>query len=282
MEANKPTKKYDPVLTCCPICGSENIRLFLVDFRSNSIYRCEDCTFQFMNPQYSNQYLDEYYSSYTPSDGTEGSHHVFSFYLDIIEKFSSGKRRALDFGCGDGQFVESCKQRKWNIYGYDVDCESTARVSARTGVPIACGDFDSIDWPEKFDLITMNQVLEHVKDPKKQVSSLLQNLEVGGLLFIAVPNIRSLSSTIKTFLERRKWRKKRVGAHYASDHHLLYFSPKTLRVLLNNFDLEILYTRNGHKGLDKYSAVNRFIKKYFTEYLYRNSMYIVLARRTGN
>lgn len=271
--------KYDPELKNCPLCGSEKIHLYIVDFRSNRIFICGACSFQFMNPQYSDQYLIEYYSNYFSGGGSEKASKVFSFYLEIIEKYHGGTGRALDYGCGDGQFIESAARRGWDTYGYDVDCKTTNRVAEKTGVPVACGEFESINWPGKFDMISLNQVLEHVKDPKHHIASLLKLLKTNGLLFIAVPNIRSFSSTVKTWLELNKLRRKRIGAHYASDHHLLYFSPKTLQNFLKSFGLEIVYTRNGHKGLDKYSPLSRFIKKYITEYLFRNSVFIVVARK---
>ena len=276
---NNISPKYDPPLSSCPICGSNRIKLYHSDFRRNRIFRCEECTFQFMNPQYSNAYLDEYYSIYIPSEGTEKCSHVFSFYLKTIERFSKNKGAALDYGCGDGQFIESYKQRGWEIFGFDLDCDSTKRVGKRTGSRVECGNFNKINWPGKFDLISMNQVLEHVKDPRQLISDLTKHLNDEGLLFITVPNIRSTSSTVKTFLERHNLRKRRVGAHYATDHHLLYFSPKTLKNLLRNFGYEIIYSRNGHKGLDKYSSLNRFIKKYITEHLFRNSVYLVIAKK---
>ena len=179
---NNISPKYDPPLSSCPICGSNRIKLYHSDFRRNRIFRCEECTFQFMNPQYSNAYLDEYYSIYIPSEGTEKCSHVFSFYLKTIERFSKNKGAALDYGCGDGQFIESYKQRGWEIFGFDLDCDSTKRVGKRTGSRVECGNFNKINWPEKFDLISMNQVLEHVKDPRQLISDLTKHLNDEGLL----------------------------------------------------------------------------------------------------
>ena len=54
------------------------------------------------------------------------------------------------------------------------------------------GYFETFDTSEKFDCISMGFVLEHVEDPVLVLTHFSRFLEVGGIIFIAVPNATSL------------------------------------------------------------------------------------------
>ena len=163
-------KDFDEVIDACIVCSSKKIKLSLIDYRQISISKCEDCGFQFMNPQYTDEYLTEYYSNYTSGDDFDYWHEALlyghDFYLSKIEKFINvGKM--LDVGCGGGYLLEAAINRGWAVRGFDVDDVATSMVSERIGVEIDSGDFFSTKLDEDYDLVTMHQVLEHVKDPNK-------------------------------------------------------------------------------------------------------------------
>ena len=275
--------QYDPVLANCPICGSARTKFYHSDFRGNRISLCEDCTFQFMNPQYSDGYLAEFYAGYYadhPQIEREPISHAHDFYLRKIEKHANRKGRLLDYGCGVGRVLNTARQRGWTVVGYDVDCETTRKVEKAYGFEIKCGPFEDVDWRgQRFDVVYLHHVLEHVKNPVRTVSMLRDLLDERGLLFVGVPNMRSLSSTVKTILERKGIRRRRVGAHYATDHHLLYFSKPSLRGLLEKCGFTVVYTRHGYKAKNGDPRLKKMIMKHFTDHLYPNSQIVMLARR---
>ena len=275
-------EKYNPKLSKCKLCESEDINFYHRDYLDNDIYICHDCGIQFLNPQYTDEHLDDYYSDYTSTLGKEWVEPLtygHGYYMSIIERYAK-PGDMLDFGSGNGILANTAKTRGWDVEGYDVDCESTQRVSKEMALPIYCGDFSTVQWKKnEYDLVTMHQVLEHLKDPKDMLEQLLSKLKKGGIIFVAVPNIGSFSARLKFFLERIGLRKKRIGRYYDTDHHLFYYKPKVLKKLLSDMGLEILYSTGCHKVGPGQSKIVRFIKKYTWEKLLLGSAFLVVAKK---
>jgi SAM-dependent methyltransferase len=238
-----------------------------------------------MNPQYSDAYLHDFYSNYTSDEWTEGRlesvSYLYSFYLSLVERYAAaGKGKMLDIGCGDGLLLQAGLDRGWQAEGYDVDKETVGRVEKRIGVPIQCGDFTGLDWQDdRYDLVTMHQVLEHLKEPLAYLKIIRNILKQGGVLFIASPDINSLSNRIKQKFERMGIKKKRVGSYYDSDHHIVYLSPEVLKPVLTSLGFKVVYTRNGHSVKAGQSRLKRFIRRNISEYLWRKSCFVMIAQK---
>jgi len=277
-------KKYDPELDHCPLCNSRKISEFHRDFRGNAIFKCESCNIQFMNPQYTNEYLEDYYKGYIDHDSDakeEPAAAAYKLYLNAFSKFCTTAGKMLDYGCGAGRFMDASIKAGWDVSGYDVDCDGTHRVEEKTGVKVWCGDPMEMvrNCNGKFDVVSMHQVLEHIKNPSEVMDNIVSMIKPDGYLMISVPNICSLSSRLKNFLERKGMRKNRLGAHYSTDHHLFYYCPETLRIFLASKGFRILWKRNGHKAEIGESNLSRFIKRNIIEHLYQNSTFIVVAKK---
>ena len=274
--------KFDEKLHNCMVCNSKNIKSYLLDFHDINIDKCKDCGFQFMNPQYSNDYLNEYYSQYSQDDDynywREATFYGHRFYLSLVEKhIQPGK--LLDIGCGNGHLLEAAKSRGWSISGYDVDEKSTRRVADRLNEKIYSGNFFTNDLGENYDLICMHQVLEHVKDPNAYLSKTYELLKDNGYLFIAVPNIKSLANRFKRLMERIGIRRKNIGKYYDTNHHLTYFEPNTLVKLLEKHNFSALYKRNCHSVRPKQSNLTRFIMRNITDHIFAKSAFLIIARK---
>jgi len=94
----------------------------------------------------------------------------------------------LDIGCGTGSFLEFLNNSDWNTSG--IEPSSVARnLAIEKGVNC----FSNVDELEnqKFDIITMWHVLEHVPDFNKQFDEFKNLLNEKGVVVIAVPNFES-------------------------------------------------------------------------------------------
>lgn len=106
--------------------------------------------------------------------------------------------RALDIGCGYGGFLNAFLDRGFEPYGIDVDgsLASLARQNLRDASfegNVHVGDCFSGDLNlGTFDLITMNDVLEHLPDPLASFTALAGLLNPGGVLAIYAPNGKSI------------------------------------------------------------------------------------------
>lgn len=238
-----------------------------------------------MNPQYSDTYLSRYYANptYKKSGRSDDWHEPLlyghDFYLSIIERFVH-PGRLLDIGCGNGYLLEAAMNRNWSVEGYDVDSGSTRSVSQRLGVKAYCGDFFSVRVEKNYDLVTMHQVLEHLKEPNKYLSRIRQLLRDDGCLFVAVPNIASLSNRMQSFWEQIGVRKNNICNYYDTYHHVLYFEPPTLKALLRNHGFEVLHQRNCHRVRPNQSKQKRFLMRNVTDHLYSQSAFLIIAQES--
>jgi len=272
----------------CPLCGSDRISFFHRDYRGISIFRCRTCHVQFMNPFYTDDHLREYYSHYT-DDGfkpgeEEAELYCHDYYLSLVERFSPGSPgRLLDVGTGAGLLLKAAQRRRWQAVGYDVDPSTVQKVGSKLNVEIRTGSFNAMAWPANhFDAAIMHHVLEHVKDPRSYLDTIRKTLRPGGILLIVIPNLASVSSSLKRWMEKARLRRKRVGAYYDTPHHLLYFSPASLRAFLRRSGFEVQLMRSGHQARPFQSRQARWLMRHVTERLPWKSTVLVLARKPSS
>ena len=58
-------QRFDKPIDYCHICGSRRIFQYHKDHNARTIFKCKNCKIQFLNPQYSDEYLSDFYSKYS-------------------------------------------------------------------------------------------------------------------------------------------------------------------------------------------------------------------------
>lgn len=91
----------------------------------------------------------------------------------------------LEFGCGDGRFLDRLRTFIPSTVGLDFNAEGIAAARARGHDAYLSWQ---ADWNGKFDAVVTLQTLEHVPDPGDAVQRLVQAVRPGGYLVVAVPN----------------------------------------------------------------------------------------------
>lgn len=95
----------------------------------------------------------------------------------------------MDFGCGEGAFLNVARQLGWRALGIDFDPVAVATAQAR-GFAVEQGGEECVaTHQEEFDYITISHVVEHVPDPKALLLAAFGALRPGGGLFIETPNL---------------------------------------------------------------------------------------------
>lgn len=244
-----PEHDFDPARTRCPMCDSPTIEAYLENLRGIAIDRCTTCRLRFMNPQYTQRTLDSYYSQYTSHDPghIEAAHRGprrerKRRNLDLLAEHLPGKAKFLSIGCGDGLELSLAKERGYAVEAYDVDPKAAAAVRQATGIDVKTGDLFRLDLQhDSYDCVFLDQVLEHPKEPARYLRLLHDLLRTGGILYLGVPNIASLSNAWKTLQDRLHLRNgDRRGKHFDTWHHLHYYSPACLRVTLPRYGFEVV------------------------------------------
>lgn len=132
--------------------------------------------------------------------------------------------RALDVGCGRGEWVRLLNARGWTARGIDAfrdfepDNIHFYRVSLEDYAP---------DQP--YDFITLIHCFEHFADPVSSLDRLQRLLKQGGRLLIVVPNFGGAWSRL-------------FGADWhmlRTDHHAFHYTPASLARLLENFGYRV-------------------------------------------
>ena len=233
------------VLTECPVCRHSDFKpLFTcedhtVSHETFQLTTCEHCGLVMTNPRPDDDQLEKYYQSdayishsnktFTITDRVYKVARAFTLnwkYKLIHRHAVTSPQSVLDFGCGTGSFLRTCKERGMNISGVEPS-EGARRLAVKaTGADIAAS-LDNIT--DRYDVITLWHVLEHVSDFNDTILQLKSKLAENGTIFIAVPNLNSLDA--KTY--KQHW------AGYDVPRHLWHFSIHTMGRILSQNQLRV-------------------------------------------
>jgi 2-polyprenyl-3-methyl-5-hydroxy-6-metoxy-1,4-benzoquinol methylase len=232
------------ILKKCPVCSTSSFEKlfdcedFSVSHETFSISACTHCGLKATNPRPDDALLSKYYETknYISHSGA-ATNIVDKIYLiarrltlkqklKLINRYQIPPGKLLDYGCGTGEFINTCKTGGWKVNG--VEPAKTARIKSEelNGIKI----FDSVDQvTDCYDIITMWHVLEHIPDLEHTLSTLSRSLSTKGTMFIAVPNYQSYDASVY----------KNYWAAYDVPRHLWHFDKSVMRKLLAKFSLQI-------------------------------------------
>ncbi|ASJ09324.1 ubiquinone biosynthesis protein UbiE [Thermococcus siculi] len=119
-------------------------------------------------------------------------------YVDRTEKrlvFSmlrSKSGRALDLGCGTGNYTLELKRRGFDVIGLDAS-EGMLEIARSKGLNCVRGDAYNLPFPDNsFDLVLSVTMFEFIHEPEKVVREIHRVLKPGGEVLIGTMNGRSL------------------------------------------------------------------------------------------
>ena len=130
----------------------------------------------------------------------------------------------LDVGCGDGWMLDlyrACDPDRIRTFGVDFE-PKVCEVAASFGHKVYCTRFEEYDKSQRFDIVNLSHVIEHVSDPVGVVKKAFEVLRPGGLLVLETPN----SDTVEAlWFQRGAW-----GAYHIP-RHWNFYNSKTIRRL---------------------------------------------------
>ena len=222
----------------CPVCASTQFRK---RFRKQDldIVRCLGCRAVYVNPRLCLDTLCKLYNGQSISNTQYYLRTLqldalgFAKRLELIEKHCQG-RNLLDIGCGPGTFLKVAAERNWNTIGIEVNASSVASCHA-AGLKAICGTFPHAELTGKrFDAIVLNDVIEHLTEPRQALETIREMLAPRGVLFMSTPDVGSMVSRLSGV----RW------LHLKPIEHLTYFDRRTLRRTLNETGFEIEFLRS--------------------------------------
>jgi len=138
----------------------------------------------------------------------------------------------LDVGCGVGLLVEAAHRHGIKAFGVDSSPFAIEYGRTKLGIEgLKSGFFQNVlSEDEKFDVIYLNHVIEHVPDPKELVADCAKFLTDGGWLIMETPDIDSSQS-----------RKAGKDWEYILPEHLYYFNLPSLSRLCEANSLSVQF-----------------------------------------
>ena len=230
----------------CPVCGaSAHTELFVKG--GYPIVRCDECTLVFSNPQVvEDVVLGEYREGgsndlwvdvLTSERQLAMDREKFDEILDELEPYR-GEGRLLDVGTSIGLFLRLALDRGWSGRGTEFGRRALAYARDELAVPVDDTPIETIDG--EHDVVTVLSVLEHVNRPREFLREVSRLLRPGGATYLIVPNVDSLATRV---LHER-------AATFDGRNHLLYFSPRTLRDVLDREGFDVVRMRTRVSSLD--------------------------------
>lgn len=172
----------------CKICDSYNTYQI---YEGLNIIRCSDCLNSF-RINYPDKIIENYKMKIPmPNffDNTLRNRHHYNFIRKNLELNNINK--VLEIGSGSGSFIRFIKNKNKNMIITIIEPGSAfiPKLKKIKDVEIYNDFVENINLSDKFDLIILSHVLEHVKNPVNLINYLYNNLlKEGGYLYIDIPN----------------------------------------------------------------------------------------------
>ncbi|MEX2113602.1 MAG: class I SAM-dependent methyltransferase [Pirellulales bacterium] len=97
----------------------------------------------------------------------------------------------LDVGCATGEFLKLARDR-FDCHGVEINAD-TAQIARQNGFPVTTGTLVDMPGKERFDVITMLQVIEHLVEPTQPLADVRRLLKPSGVFYLNTPCIDSAS-----------------------------------------------------------------------------------------
>ena len=226
----------------CPLCGSKHLeRSFTcVDHCASGemfhLHSCADCGFLFTQDAPVEEEMGRYYETadyISHTDTRKGlvnrlyhrvRKHMLKHKADLVETAACRKTgRLLDVGTGTGYFADTMTRRGWTVEAVEKSAAARRFAKEHFGLEVCPAEaLQAEDWgPERFDVITLWHVLEHLEKLNETMDRLNELLGERGVLVVAVPNCSSYDA-------------EKYGAYWAAydvPRHLWHFTPDTMQQL---------------------------------------------------
>jgi len=195
-------------------------------------------------PQPTLDKLSDYYKSEDYISHTDSKRNLFETTYQFIKKialkkklklintYSKSGKVLLDMGCGTGSFLQIAQQNGWKVLG--IEPNQDARKIANNKIGDFVFDVDHLIKLEKerYDVITLWHVLEHLPNIEVHIKIFKRLLKQNGTLIIAVPNYKSYDAQFY----KNHW------AAFDVPRHLWHFSKTAISKLVALENMKVIKT----------------------------------------
>lgn len=208
-----------------------------------ALVRCDGCGLVHATAGYAPRFLDDHYADRArgappsaapsaPRPGSERKRHA----LELYDRLTGGRlcpappgALALDVGCGPGLLLDLLREAGWGTVGIERSGAAAEAIGAGHRVLAIDVEVDRTDLPERFGLVTLTHLLEHLRHPVDALRWVAAHLRDDGVAIVEVPNWDDLARP----LWGPRYRPLELG------DHLSFFDRRTLAALVERTGLEL-------------------------------------------
>ena len=194
-----------------------------------------------------NDYNDDLNVANDFNDLIHWNHKKALKYIKV--EFPTCMANILDVGCFNGFFVKKLLSLGFNAQGIDFNNTALEFGRSRYGLEGFISNKtlqDLLRKKERFDVITLFEVVEHLEDIDDTLSKAYKLLNKNGIIIISVPN------------SNMYWR----PALDFPPHHLSRISPTSLRMCVKRFGFQIIQL---HEQMSSYDLIRNYVGTFFRE-----------------
>lgn len=204
--------------TTCLVCQGTRLHP-LKGFEKHHLTKCASCGFVFCKPIPTQDELNAVYEGYGRNDYLSAlTIQAYEKVLDSFEPFRK-TNRLIDVGCGIGYFLEVAKRRGWEVYGTEFT-EEAVKICEAKGANMQLGVLNPANYEAgSFDVVCSFEVIEHINNPRTELTHFHQLLRKGGLVYCTTPNFNAVERHL-------------LGSDWnilGYPEHLSYYTPSTLK-----------------------------------------------------
>jgi len=151
---------------------------------------------------------------------------IFKPIVQFVGGIKNG--RVLDIGCAYGFMLQKFPD-SWQKFGVDVSeyAINIAQKRLPKTIFVVKNVERSLPFKENFfDVILLNDVLEHLKNPQAALKNVYKILKKEGVLYITTPNLTTPRKTLFRYADEK-------------EHHISMFSHSELKNLLNTLGFRV-------------------------------------------
>lgn len=214
------------------------------------IVRCARCGHAQVEPMPHEDQLTEAYEGAESTDYVDeeaGQRATARRMLERIEQHVPERGAILDLGCWVGFLLAEARERGWAVTGVEPSEFASAFARERLVLEVISGDLFSVALPSaSFDVVTMNDLIEHLSDPGRALDRVHELLRHGGVLSLALPDA---GSAVARVMGKRWWS--------VLPTHVQYFTRDSIGILLRDHGYRVLELSTSPKAFTVGYYLNR-------------------------
>ncbi len=163
---------------------------------------------------------------------------------DIFRRLAGRDQEILDVGCGEGHFAALVAKAGNRVVGIDCLQEAAQAAAMEQYIP---ADLDggltgakSALAKQTFDLVMLQDVLEHLRSPDQMLEDCKPLLKPHGRIAVSVPNVANITVRLGLLFGRFDYRPRGI----LDRTHLRFFTRKTARQMLEAAGYEVVAVKS--------------------------------------